>query len=122
MAKPDNVSPIQDTEWAQKLIKALQAFRAVDPDMTANQLLTLLYVAAEPGISQRELRDEKRLDLPPGSAARVCAVLSERGNRGTRGKGLIEIGDDSKDYRVTAQRLSPKGRRLVSRIREIMED
>lgn len=116
----DKATSISDVKWSGGLVEALQAFRAVDPSMSANQILALLYIAREPGISQVRLADHDHLDLEGGTVARICAVLSERGNRGTPGKGLIEIGHAPDDYRSTAQTLSKKGRALLNTVRAVM--
>ena len=113
---------IGDLVWSKRLVEALQAFRAVDPSISANQILALLVIAREPGISQIALADPNHLDIESGSAARICDVLSERGNRGTPGKGLIEIGHAPNDYRSTAQFLTKKGRALLNAVRAIMSD
>jgi DNA-binding MarR family transcriptional regulator len=116
----DKVTHLGDRAWSDNLVEVLRAFRVIDPDISANQILTLLYIAQRPGISQAELSDQHHLDLPSGTMARICAVLSDRGNRGTEGKGLIEISKSPKDYRVTVQNLSPKGRRMMDTIKAVV--
>lgn len=115
------VVSIDDLRWSAGLVAALQAFRTVEPDITANQILTLLMIAREPGISQATLADKQHLDINSATAARICAILSERGNRGTEGKGLIEIGHAPGDYRTTAQYLTRKGSALMATVRKLME-
>jgi DNA-binding MarR family transcriptional regulator len=112
---------VEDLGWSQNLLGALQAFRMLDPDISANQVVALLMIAREPGISQSELADKNHLNITTGTAARICAVLSDRGNRGTPGKGLIEIGHAAGDYRTTAQYVTRKGAALLKTVRDIME-
>jgi DNA-binding MarR family transcriptional regulator len=88
--------------------------------MTHNQSQVFYWVAAEPGISQRDLM--QRLKLQDGTISRLCAILSDRGNRDREGLGLIEIkrgvGDD---YRKVSLRLTVKGERLLNSLRHILD-
>lgn len=115
------VTSIEEIRWSAGLVGALQAFRAVDPDITANQVLALLFIAREPGISQSVLSDKQHLNINNATAARICAILSDRGNRGTPGKGLIEISHAPGDYRTSAQYLTKKGAALLKTVRDIVE-
>jgi DNA-binding MarR family transcriptional regulator len=113
-----NVSKIEDLGWATKLVRAIEEFRKINPDVSANQVLAFMYIGTKPGISQRELGG--LLGVPEGTISRICAVLSDRGNRGTPGQGLIEISQSREDYRVSAQHLSTKGRRVFESLRHIL--
>lgn len=112
-AKSEHVS---DAGWASQLIEALEEFRKINQDVTANQVIIFLLIAMRPGISQKELM--KLTELADGTVSRICGVLSDRGNRGTVGQGLIEIRPSPTSFRSTAQHLSPKGRRLLDAIRK----
>lgn len=122
MTKNTRTVAVDQLRWSQNLVGALQAFRSVDPDISANQILALLMIAREPGISQATLSDREHLNISTGTAARICAVLSERGNRGTPGKGLVEITHAPGDYRTTAQYVTKKGSALLKTVRDIVED
>lgn len=110
----EEVAPIRDTGKSIDLLAALKAFRLINPDMTVNQMLALVYIWREPGISQIKLADPQHLNLSSGTVARICAVLSERGRRGAEGLGLIEIGRSNEDYRLTVQTLTQSGYDLMS--------
>ncbi|MDI1345028.1 MAG: MarR family transcriptional regulator [Pseudolabrys sp.] len=118
MRKAENSESSEDFGWVAKLVAVLETFRTVDPDITANQILALLLIAREPGISHLELSDKNHLNVTGSTATRLCAILSDRGNRGAPGKGLIEIGHAPGDYRATAQSLTAAGRELLARVRK----
>ena len=110
---------IEDAGWVGKLVEAIEEFRKINPDTTLNQFLTFLTIGLEPGIPQRDLCE--RFGLRDGSMSRICAVLSERGNRGQEGLQLIEIRPVPGDYRLTGQFLSAKGRRVFDGVRKVMK-
>jgi DNA-binding MarR family transcriptional regulator len=121
MTRGGKTTAIGELPWSNNLVAALQAFRTIDRNITANQILTLLMIAREPGISQSTLADKHHLNVTTGTATRVCAILSDRGNRGAPGKGLIEITPAPGDWRATAQYVTKKGRSLLDSVRAIME-
>ena len=66
-----------------------------DRDRTIMQAQFLLSIAAQPGITQRELYDH--IESNDSVASRTIAILSDIGNRNTEPLHLIEV------------RLNPKG-------------
>lgn len=109
---------IADTAWAVRLLRAIEEFRKVNIDATANQMATLIFIALHPGTSQREICEAMHLDA--GTVSRILAVLSDRGSRGKEGLGLIEIEFDETDYRSRVQRLSKRGLQVWDSIRHLM--
>jgi len=97
-----------------KLINAMETLRSVHQDMTLNQVLVLLTVAANEGITQKQVVD--LMGLTDGSVARIVAILSKYGNRGTGPFNLIDMRIDDADRRQRALFLTPEGRRLVNSI------
>jgi DNA-binding MarR family transcriptional regulator len=93
-------------------MQALSRLRDVHPEITALQIQCLLYVAANPGHTQRQLR--QAMGLPSSSASRVLSMLGPHGNRGVAAKGLINMTPGVEDRREVTQTLSPKGERLLA--------
>lgn len=89
---------------------ALKEFRKINPDSTINQALIFMHIAQHEGVSQKELM--KALDMNDGTVSRICAMLSERGNRGAEGLRLIKIGHHEDDYRRVSLSLTPRGKQL----------
>jgi len=96
------------------LTDVVDLLRETYPDMTLNQVLVLLLVAANPGISQREIMD--RTGLADSSASRIVALLGEHGNRGSGPFHLIELREDLKDRRSKLLHLTKKGQGLITKI------
>lgn len=108
----------KDAAMVRKLTDVLDAFRQINQDVTANQIIAFLTIAVRPGITQRELIEAT--GLADGTVSRLVAVLSDRGVQGREGLGLIEIGMQAGDYRTRHQSLSPKGKRLFASVTAIM--
>lgn len=104
-----------DEASLRRLLEVLDEFRAVNPDVTANQIMTFIHIAMKPGISQPDLATV--LEMPKGSINRIVAVLSDRGNRGAEGYKLVDIVTPPEDYRQRNQFLSFKGRKLFDTVK-----
>lgn len=93
------------------LFRAVETFRVLDPDMTAERILTFLAVAANPGIRMREL--QARLAVAPASLMGDVAALSRSASGG--GHDLLEaVETDERANRSVG--LTPNGRDLAKRI------
>lgn len=112
---------VEDVEWATKLIDALDEFRKVNQNITANQIITFLNIALQEGISQSEL--EEKTGLHNATVSRICAILSDRGlkARSQEALDLIRIIPGEEDFRTKAQVLSHKGRLIFNGLRSIMK-
>ena len=100
------------------LVGSLNVLREIYGDMTLNHAVVLSLVAANPGISQREIMDQT--GLTDGSTSRIVALLSEYGNRGTGPFHLIEMRPDPNDRRYKTLHLTQKGRGLFTKITNIL--
>jgi DNA-binding MarR family transcriptional regulator len=96
-------------------------FRSLNKNITANQIVVFLHVAAKEGVTQKEL--EKATDLDNGTVFRICAILSERGlrKRGASPLDLIRIDLSHRDYRARTQSLSTKGKRFFERLKMMLK-
>lgn len=119
VAEVTHLNNNNDDVNVRRYMAAVDVFRSQSQDITGNQMMVFLKIAqSRNGISQRDLA--KEVQMADGSVSRICAVLSERGNRGTPGLGLISIERSTEDYRLTVQVLSAKGRRVYEQIKTAM--
>jgi len=103
----------------QRLIRAAEEFRRLDPDMPTQTALTLLTIASSPGLTVREVQE--RLGFAPSSASRNVAALSDRNRHGQPGLGLITYRVNPTDYRCKQLFLTPKGQRFINTVINILE-
>lgn len=96
------------------LIKAVEDLRNVYADMTLNQLQVLLLIAANPGITQRQIMEET--GLPDSSTSRIVSIMGKFGNRGTGPFNLIDLVPSETDRRYKGLHLTKKGRALVEKL------
>lgn len=108
----------QDTKWVTRLDFAIDAFRAISQDITANQMLVFLQIGARPGITQKELSQAVR--LPDGTISRICALMSERGHQGRQGLCIISIDPVPGDHRSRGQSLTAKGKSMFEKVQSAM--
>jgi DNA-binding MarR family transcriptional regulator len=109
---------VEDAEWTDVVIKFLEEFRKINPDITANQMLTFMHIARNPGISQKKLAELVKVD--DATISRLSALMSDRGSRGREGLKMIEIKLDETDYRYRVQNLSRGGQLIFEGLRDIL--
>lgn len=103
---------LDTTEHQMKgLLRVLTRLRDLHPDMTVLQAMCLAYIAAKPGMTQRELY--RHLGSNDSVASRTVALLSDIGNRGTPGFDLVRMDVDPADRRQRLLSLTPKGCRFA---------
>lgn len=105
-----------DQVTASRLSKALTRFHDIHPDMSLLQMMFLMQVAANPGITQRQLWG--LLGVSDGVASRVLAILGPYGSRGTEPLKLVSITVDPNDRRSRILGLTARGQRLVEQVHE----
>jgi DNA-binding MarR family transcriptional regulator len=108
----------EDVEWVGRLARVIDEFRKINQDITANQMLVLLRIGEQPGITQRELSE--RTQLRDGTISRICALMSERGHQGREGLNVVEIRPVPDNYRSKGQHLIGNGKRLYTSIKHMM--
>lgn len=97
---------------ALHLFSALRHLPDRHVDMTLQQAMAFLYVAAHPGCTQREIF--RALDTSDSAASRNLALLSEFGNRNTPGLELVVMRVNPLDRRERRVELTSKGKRLFA--------
>lgn len=102
----------------QRLLRALDVARTLDPHMPVQYLLALLAISRNPGCSPGDLVVE--LGTSSASAARIVAALSTWERVGKRGHGLIHITISTADRRRRELWMTPEGQQLIARLEEAL--
>lgn len=96
---------------ARRLLKIIEEFRKLDPDMQMPMAASFLLVALNEGISRTEVM--QHLGVAGSTATRNLMGLMEKGRLGRPGHGLVdqEVNPDERRWRM--HYLSPKGRLVL---------
>jgi DNA-binding MarR family transcriptional regulator len=100
------------------IARALEAFRARDPDLPIQYALSFLAIARNEGSSIRALAE--RLGIAQSSASRNVAALSLWHSFGKPGLDLVEAQEDPRERRRKVVILTDKGRALVRELRGLL--
>lgn len=101
-----------------RLMRALEVFRELDPDMPIQYALSFLTLARNPGLSIRDLSE--RLGIAQSSASRNVAALSEWHSFRKPGHDLIQAKEDPRERRRKIVTPTRKGVALLARLESIM--
>ncbi|HEY8614175.1 MAG TPA: hypothetical protein VIL69_23180 [Roseomonas sp.] len=113
-----NYPPPPDDE-ARKLgrgIAFIEAFRSVEPSMSANYAVAFMAVALRPGLGVTAYA--KQLGLTRPGASRVLGEIGQRTRaiKGGAGLGLVDSVPNAEDRRNVEFFLTPKGKRLLGQV------
>jgi DNA-binding MarR family transcriptional regulator len=100
------------------VIRVLEEFRRLDPDMPIQYALSFLTIARHEGLSMGDLA--QRLGIAQSSASRNIAALSKWHSFGKAGHGLVEAHEDPRERRRKIVRLTPRGHHLVAVLRALV--
>lgn len=89
------------------LKKAMQGLYEIDPNLNLKQIVALLEVATNQGVSGRDL--ESILDTNHATANRVLRSLDKVQANGSKGLDVVETYIDPADYRSKLRKLNDKG-------------
>ncbi len=103
-----------------KLIRVLEEFRTLDPDLPIQYALSFLTLAQNEGLSMGELA--QRLAIAQSSASRNIAALSDWHSFGKPGLGLVEAREDPRERRRKRVSLTAKGHAFVHRLTALMAE
>ena len=117
MTDQDPSRAITDIDMA-KLAQAIEHFRTLDKEIPAQVIATFLYVASHDDCSKVDL--EKALSFSSASGSRNTDWLSAFHRLNKPGLGLIIKYRDPNNRRRQVLQLSPKGRKLVQELKEIL--
>ena len=105
-----------------KLQAVMDEFTSEHYKITANMISVFCYVAARPDkiIETRYLPEA--LGLPQTTINRLVRTMGDRSYVRENGFKWLRITTDAQDERQRIVELTPKGRALANKIREIMEN
>lgn len=89
----------------------LEEFRKINPEMPLQQALTILTIAAEPGMTVSDLA--KKAGLTLASVSRHCEALGPANPAKGVGLGIIAYDYSPTDRRAKIVNLTPAGHRAV---------
>lgn len=92
-----------------------------DVYFTVHQIEVFLLIAEHDG-EMPMLKLIEISGLPKTSISRVMNVLGRYGSVKKEGRGLVDLLEDPEDRRRKIVRLTPKGRKLVDKLKRILED
>lgn len=110
----------EEERCAEKLLRVIEAFRSLDPDMQMPMAASFLLVALHDGVSRTEVM--RALHVAGSTATRNLTGLTAKGRLGRPGHGLVDqtVNPDERRWRMHS--LNPEGRRFLRRLVEIMKD
>ena len=117
MTDQDPSRAITDIDMA-KLAQAIEHFRTFDKEIPAQVIATFLYVASHDDCSKVDL--EKALAFSSASGSRNTDWLGAYHRLNKPGLGLIIKYRDPTNRRKQVLQLSPKGRKLVQELKQIL--
>ena len=98
-----------------KFLSAIQLIRdEVDPDMTLSQLMALLTIAKDEGLSVSEV--QRRSSLTQTTGSRIVRSLAGINETGKAGYNLVEMRTDPHDSRRRVIHLNGDGREVIKNI------
>ena len=102
------------------LLKAMQAFKALDARISVNEVIAFLYAAENEGLSVQDVAD--LAGMTQSTASRSLRALGPAGSEWSQppALGLLEAFLNPDDGRSHVIHLSPAGRELRDRLDEII--
>lgn len=106
---------MSDETAVLRLIRALEEFRKLDPEMPVQTVLTFLNVAAKEGLSGTELA--ARVDLSSSSISRNITAFAQVNRFKKPGYDLLDYREDTLgDARRKVVTLNARGRTFLERV------
>ena len=110
----------EDTRRAARALRmAIEPFVALNPNMPASYIITLLAVAEKEGRPVTEYAGE--VGMYKAVMTRHLLDLGERDRHGGEGLGVVEQKRDRVDLRINRTFISEKGAALLCRVRRAWE-
>lgn len=105
--------PSSDKEL-MNLFNALEEFRKLNPNMSVQQIMTLILVAINEGKSLKELAAVIKIKIP--TLSRILIDLGFRNRRMEPGHNLVECRQDPMELRKNQYTLSRRGIYLIESV------
>jgi DNA-binding MarR family transcriptional regulator len=104
------------------LLKAMQAFKALDPRISVNEVIAFLYAAENEGLSVQDVAD--LAGMTQSTASRSLRALGPAASPWSQppSVGLIEAFLNPHDGRSHVIHLTPQGRAFRERLDEIIRE
>jgi DNA-binding MarR family transcriptional regulator len=106
-----------------KLMRLVEEFRKLDPEMPAQTILAFLFIAernqAEVPVTVKDVGDY--LGLSSASASRNVSALSKVSRHRTSGHDLIMAYENPERRIEKFIKLTPKGKRVIDSIEELLK-
>lgn len=99
------------------LVRSLEAFADIDPEIQLPAVMTLLFVAQRGQCSQKDV--EENLGMSNSSASRNVSYWTERRFDRKPGVGFIRRQEDDHDRRTKVLSLTPTGEAFLERLRRL---
>lgn len=97
-----------------RFLNAVQALREVDPNMTMTQLVTLLTVARDEGLSVAEI--QRNAKLTRTTSSRIVRTLAGENEESTKGYCWLEMRTDPVDPRRRQVHVNEDGKELLGHV------
>lgn len=115
-----NATELANRVAVNKAIQVLEIFRELDSDMPMGEAISFLLIAQGEtpdggGLTVTELKDRGGFAL--ASASRYMKSLGRKNRHGEPGHELVTDERDPVDERRKTLRISPKGTRVIAKIR-----
>lgn len=100
-----------------KVVKCLEEFRKIDPQMPPQTAQVFLWVCIQDGITMKDLAE--RVGISQSSTSRNVAALSKEHRYGKPGYDLVAATEDPMERRRKIVKLTPKGRRIAQALSDV---
>ena len=109
------------TTETRTLIRALEVFHDLDPDITLPSILTLLYVNERDGQSENQYYCQERLGMSMATVSRAVSHWAEFRRPRVEGLNMIESIPDPEDRRYKRVTLKRSGLEFIDKVIEAMQ-
>jgi len=99
------------------VIRVLDEFKAIDPDITLPSMLAYCYIAEEDGLSGNQKKMELRLDMSGATASRAAAHWFQWKRPRVPGHNMIVSEVDPEDRRYKLLYLNPRGQAFLKKLK-----
>ena len=104
------------TTETRTLIRALEEFHRLDPDITLPSILTFLYVNERDGLSENQSYCQDRLGMSMATVSRAVSHWAEYKRPRVDGLNMIESIPDPEDRRYKIVTLKRSGLEFVQKV------
>ena len=107
---------MSSTTETRTLIRALEEFHKVDPDITLPSILTFLYVNERDGLSENQDYAQTALGMSSATSSRAVSHWAEYKRPRVAGLNMIESIPDPEDRRYKIVTLKRSGLEFIQKV------